>query len=123
MLPPCIINVILSSKKNIEILNFKWNKKKYSTDILSFEVRDNLFLNEGKLYLGDIIICMEKMKIHAKKFKTKNSTELYILIIHGIIHLIGMNHNLNKLNLIKQAIYEINVLNLSNHIGFSKEMK
>ena len=60
--------LLLSGNKEIKFLNNKFRKKNKSTDILSFpfQTREELekkLKNENELYLGDIIINLDKIKI------------------------------------------------------------
>ena len=88
----------MSSTKEIKRLNLKFRKKNRSTDILSFPFYDKLQLknklkSKEKIYLGDIIINLKKIK------KKKNNREFYLeldkLWIHGLVHLFGYRHKNN----------------------------
>lgn len=118
MLPPCTINIIFTSKKNMKKINFAWRKtdNNNNTDVLSFQIKDNLFIGKNKLYLGDLVLCIKQVKKQTNKFKVNLKEEISILITHGIIHLIGIDHNKNKLNFIKQALYETSILNVLQHL-------
>ncbi len=93
-----LFSLLLSSTKEIKRLNLKFRKKNRSTDILSFPFYDKLQLknklkSKEKIYLGDIIINLKKIK------KKKNNREFYLeldkLWIHGLVHLFGYRHKNN----------------------------
>ena len=93
-----LFSLLLSSTKEIKRLNLKFRKKNRSTDILSFPFYDKLQLknklkSKEKIYLGDIIINLKKIK------KKKNNKEFYLeldkLWIHGLVHLFGYRHKNN----------------------------
>jgi len=85
------IEIIFLSRHQIEKLNFNYRKKKEPTDILSFG-KANQFPLEDKNYLGELVVCFPCIKNNAKKFKESLKKELARVLIHGILHLLGYNH-------------------------------
>ena len=87
-----ISTLVLTNSKMIKDLNKKFRKKNKSTDIISFpfykksELR-RLLKSNKKVYIGDIVINLNKIK--KKDFK-KNFN---ILWVHGLLHLIGFTHS------------------------------
>jgi len=61
------------------------------TDVLSFE---NAFIDPetGETYLGDILISCETAKRQADNRGLELMDELEMLLVHGILHLAGMDH-------------------------------
>lgn len=57
----------------------------YYTDIITFDY------TEGKVISGDIFISLDTVKSNAEKFGTEYDTELHRVIIHGILHLCGID--------------------------------
>ena len=91
--------LLLSGTKEIRNLNKKFRKKNKTTDVLSFpfHTKENLkskFNKEKEIYLGDIIINLNKVnsKNNLKTFKY-NFDKLWI---HGLIHLFGHDHKKEK---------------------------
>ena len=89
--------LLLSGNKEIKNLNKKFRKKNKSTDVLSFpfqtksDLKKKLKKNtENEVYLGDIIINLNK--IEKKNFKS----EFDRLWIHGLVHLLGHDHKKEK---------------------------
>jgi probable rRNA maturation factor len=66
-------------------INRTYLKHNYNTDIITFNY------NENDLISGDLIISIEQVKRNAIYFNQDFSTELYRVIFHGILHLIGYN--------------------------------
>ncbi|MCK4836311.1 MAG: rRNA maturation RNase YbeY [Candidatus Aminicenantes bacterium] len=83
------ISIKLGSEDESRDLNQKYLQKDYPTDVLSFPIQQQL--PEG-YYLGDIFICMPIAREQAKKEKISLKNELLILMIHGILHLAGYDH-------------------------------
>ena len=91
--------LLLSNTKAIKKLNSKFRKKNKSTDVLSFPFYNKINLkkkikNEKEIYLGDIIINLNKIrpKKNIKNFKL----EFDKLWIHGLVHLFGYDHKKEK---------------------------
>jgi len=74
-------------------LNNKYRKKDYPTDVLSFPFNEEL--PEG-YYLGDIFICYPVAKEQAQEQHITIEEELLTLMIHGILHLSGYDHETDK---------------------------
>tara|TARA_B100000767_G_C19504360_1_gene425688 strand:+ start:121 stop:585 length:465 start_codon:yes stop_codon:yes gene_type:complete len=94
-----ICSLVLSGPLEIKRLNKKFRSKNKSTDVLSFPFYEknklkNKFKKEKEIYLGDIIINLNKIK--NKKNKTIFRNELNKLWIHGLVHLFGYNHKKDK---------------------------
>jgi len=89
-----IATLVLSNTKEIKKLNGKFRGKNKSTDILSFPFNDKpstkIFKKNKKIYLGDIIINIKKVK---KKNFINNFDKLWI---HGFLHLLGYTHKKDK---------------------------
>ena len=87
--------LLLSGNKEIKSLNKKFRKKSKATDILSFpfqtkkELKKKLKLKE-EIYLGDIIINLNKIK--SKNVKKNFKLQFDNLWIHGLVHLFGYDH-------------------------------
>ena len=91
--------LLLSGNKEIKNLNKKFRNKNKSTDVLSFPFQTKRELNnklkkEKEIYLGDIIINLNKIK--SKKISKNFKNEFDRLWIHGLVHLFGHNHKKNK---------------------------
>ena len=91
--------LLLSGNKEIKNLNKKFRNKNKSTDVLSFPFQTKRELNnklkkEKEIYLGDIIINLNKIK--NKKILKNFRNEFDRLWIHGLVHLFGYNHKKNK---------------------------
>ena len=94
-----ICTLLLSGNKEIKYLNKKFRKKNKITDVLSFpfyrknELKRKL-KKEKELYLGDIIINLNKIK--NKNIQKNFELEFNQLWIHGLVHLFGHDHKKDK---------------------------
>ena len=91
--------LLLSSDKEIRLLNKKFRKKNKVTDVLSFPFQTKpehkiKIKKEKEIYLGDIIINLNKIK--NKKVLKFFKFEFDRLWIHGLVHLLGHEHKKDK---------------------------
>jgi probable rRNA maturation factor len=80
----------LVGNAEIRKLNAQFRKKDYPTDVLSFPAGDEL--PTGGQLLGDVVISVEKAKEQAKESRRTLNEEMVMLLIHGIVHLLGYDH-------------------------------
>ena len=76
--------IFCSDEKILEINN-QYLQHDYYTDIITFDYSEN------KTISGDIFISLDTVKSNADQFGTDYDTELNRIIIHGILHLCGIN--------------------------------
>lgn len=82
------------SKKTHEI-NKEYRNKDYPADIITFAIfadSDEKFILDNEINLGEIILALDKVKEEARKNSVEDIYELYFLIAHGILHLLGFDH-------------------------------
>ena len=95
----CNFTLLLSGNTEIKKLNIKFKKKNKITDILSFPFHEKKFLskllknNNNKIYLGDIIINLNKIKQMEKSEHFQISFDR--IWVHGLVHLLGYRHKSN----------------------------
>jgi len=86
------LSVMFCADGRIKDLNQKFRKKNEATDILTF----NLGETENGFFLpGDIAISLDTLAENSAYFKVTPDEELRRLLIHGILHLDGMDHKTN----------------------------
>ena len=92
------LSVILVKPRRIRELNKKYKKENRITDVLSFgrELNSKRLkfpsLQNENLELGDVVICLSEVKKNARKFNSDFKRELALVLIHGILHLLGYDH-------------------------------
>lgn len=84
------LSLSLVGDDEIHALNSRYRKKNKPTDVLSFP--SDGALPGGKRLLGDVVISVETAKRQAKERKISLNDELVTLLIHGILHLLGYDH-------------------------------
>jgi probable rRNA maturation factor len=78
------LSIALVGPAKIKELNKKYRRKNKTTDVLVFGG------------INEVIICPLKVKKNAKKFKSTFKKELARVLIHGILHLLGYDHEKSK---------------------------
>ncbi len=82
------------SKKTHEI-NREYREKDYPADIITFAIfadSEEKFIFDGEINLGEVIIALDKVIEEAEKKEVTKEYELAFLISHGILHLLGFDH-------------------------------
>jgi len=79
------ISIVFCSDEYLLDMNKKYLNHDYYTDIITFNNVD------GDLISGDLFVSIDRVKDNAKKFKTEWIHELYRVVFHGVLHLIGYN--------------------------------
>ncbi len=85
------ISVAFVSILEIQKLNKKYRKKDKPTDVLSFEK-----VSDFKDECSEIIICPQYVKEKATDFTISLKKELAKMLIHGILHILGYDHEISK---------------------------
>jgi rRNA maturation RNase YbeY len=79
------ISLILCSDKYLLDINIKYLNHNYFTDIITFNYV------EGNIISGDLFISIDRVKENAKEYQITWIKELYRVVFHGVLHLIGYN--------------------------------
>jgi len=81
------VELIVTDSDDIQILNREYRGIDKPTDVLSFPLEDVPFMP-----LGTIVINIDKVKEKSKELGHSESDELTLLFIHGLLHLVGYDH-------------------------------
>ncbi|GHV87647.1 hypothetical protein AGMMS50267_00070 [Spirochaetia bacterium] len=92
------LSILLCNDVYIRRLNAQYRDKDEATDVLSFNLGETVTGEGGeRRYLpGDIVISLETLGENARYFGVREDEELRRLVIHGILHLDGMDHETNE---------------------------
>jgi len=95
------ISILLCDNRTIQQLNAEYRNKDEPTDVLSFELGETILDEmdgQERFLAGDIVISLETLYENAEYFKVSPDEEFRRLIIHGILHLSGMDHHTNDMS-------------------------
>ena len=107
------ISILLTGTKNMKNLNKKFRKINKDTDVLSFPAEEKNFFKKDlklkkKVYLGDIALRYQYIEMIIKKQNISFDDYFKKMLIHGVLHLIGYEHDsfkkYKKMNLLEQKI-------------------
>jgi probable rRNA maturation factor len=92
------VSLLICGDKKIRTLNKIHRKKDRVTDVLSFPYYENLRemkVFEKDLILGDLAICVPQARRQSKKHKISFMNEFIHLFFHGMLHLLGYDHEVS----------------------------
>ena len=112
---PILLNINLCTDEEMIRNNEQYRNKKKITDVLSFPLQENLragdydsFLPE--IELGDIFICHSVCEAQAQEFNIGYFDEFIHLLVHGVLHLCGYDHELNETEEILMESFEKKII-------------
>lgn len=90
-------DIVLCDNKDIHRINKEYRNKDSATDVISFAIfadssPSERFIIDGEINLGEIIVSLDKIEEQSKENDVTFESELYYLISHGILHLLGFDH-------------------------------
>ncbi len=84
--------IVFVSDGAIKKLNRQFRRKNYATDVLSFPTQHERFEEEMKTNLGEVVISLDRAAAQAKESGLTFTNEVEQLILHGLLHLCGYDH-------------------------------
>ncbi|MBA7576695.1 Endoribonuclease YbeY [subsurface metagenome] len=100
------LGLVIANQERVQQLNRSYLGKDEPTDVLAFSAREEIdaelppFVQppDGVLHLGEVIISYPQAVIQAKEHRHSVEREIAILIIHGVLHLLGYEHDKPELD-------------------------
>ena len=88
------LSVALVGTEEIANLNERWRGKSGPTDVLSFGCDEPCSANPDEpITLGDVVIAPDVAQAQATELGTTVESELNLLLVHGVLHLLGYDHD------------------------------
>ena len=90
-------DVVLCNNEDIHRINKEYRNQDKATDVITFAIfadseEEERFILDNEINLGEIIVSLDKIKEQAEDNNVTFESELYYLISHGILHLLGFDH-------------------------------
>lgn len=82
------LTIVLLSPVQMQKINFQFRKKNKPTDVLSFP-------SASEHSLGEILLCPSILKKQARTHQVSVQNELTLMLTHGILHLLGYDHEIS----------------------------
>jgi len=96
------LSIALVGPSRIKKINKKYRRENQVTDVLSFSESEipiekfEVFSIHEKENLGEIVICLKRVRKNAKRRNLDFEVEFVEVLIHGILHLLGYDHRESK---------------------------
>ena len=88
---------LISGDAELRRLNRDFRGKDYPTDVLSFPAGVRLSGPRlSRARLGDVAISLPRARAQARKFGHSITQEIRVLMLHGVLHLLGMDHETDR---------------------------
>jgi probable rRNA maturation factor len=95
-LPDADLSLLLVDDVQIQALNLRYLHVDKPTNVLAFPMREGEFPTLHPHLLGDLVISVETARRQMKQFGLDEMKMVTLLMIHGILHLIGYEHEGTK---------------------------
>jgi len=86
------IDLTLCYNSAIQQYNKEYRQKNKATDVLSFPIEQDNITDNSVMPLGSIVISVDFVIEKAKKYNHSTDAEMALLFIHGLLHLLGYDH-------------------------------
>ena len=90
------VTIVFVSDRVMRELNRRWRQTDETTDVLSFPAEQDQFEKLEGLSLGDVVISVEQAARQAVEHGLQFDEEVSQLILHGLLHLCGYDHETDK---------------------------
>jgi probable rRNA maturation factor len=104
------VSILLLDDEGITELNEQYLKKTGPTDVISFPMHDGAFPGVQPQLLGDIAISLETAQRQADRRGVSLHEEVTALLVHGMLHLTGYDHELSPADSRRMKAQERKVL-------------
>ena len=90
---PVYMSLLFTGNDEIQVINREYRDKDQPTDVISFAYHETEDFDIGPYdTLGDIVISLERVVDQAKEYNHSDKRELFYVLTHGILHLLGYDH-------------------------------
>jgi probable rRNA maturation factor len=103
-LPEAELSLLLVDDRQIQELNHRFLGRDKPTNVLAFSMREGEYSSLHPHLLGDLVISIETAKRQSKQSGLNEMEMLTLLLIHGILHLLGYEHEGRKKEAREMAI-------------------
>jgi len=110
------ISITLVDDETIQRINKQYLSKDRPTNVISFSLQEGEYGDINPEILGDVVISVDTAQDDAEKGNLSFDEEILFLIIHGLLHLLGYNHeNTSKANALRMKQKEKELFQLLTH--------
>ena len=117
--PDAELSILIVDDPKIEELNKKYLDRHGPTNIIAFPMRTGQFNNIAPQLLGDVVISIETAAREGEIAGISMEERFTQLLVHGILHLLGYDHEKNKTQADKMEKKSNEILKLIKRLGIS----
>lgn len=90
-------DIVFVNNEEIHRINKEYRHKDSPTDVITFAMfadspEEERYIFDGEISLGEIIVSLDKIEEQSKENNVSFFDELYYLVSHGVLHLLGFDH-------------------------------
>ena len=90
-------DIVLMNNEEIHRINREYRQKDSPTDVITFALfadapKEEQFVFDNEIHLGEMMISLDKIEEQAKENNVSFDDEMYYIVAHGILHLLGFDH-------------------------------
>ena len=90
--PDAELSILIVDDPQISVFNKQYLKRKGPTNVIAFPMREGDFGNLNPQVLGDVVISVETARREGGEAGISTHARLSQLLVHGILHLFGFDH-------------------------------
>ncbi len=107
---PMEVSVSLIDDDEMRALNARWRGVDRATDVLSFAAQDGAAMPGTDDQLGDLVVSLATARRQARALGHALDVEIAVLVAHGLLHLLGLDHERGDDEAARQAELEMTFL-------------
>ncbi|HMK55823.1 MAG TPA: rRNA maturation RNase YbeY [Dissulfurispiraceae bacterium] len=111
------VSVMLVGDRKMRELNHAYRGVDRTTDVLSFSQLEGMTVEQAITELGDIVISPAQAARQAAESGNDFDSEMQRLLVHGLLHLIGYDHEIDRHNAMKMKKKEKELLDALKKMG------
>lgn len=103
------LSLLFVGSRRMQDLNSRYRGIDAVTDVLSFPLRGGTGTGDSSV-LGDIVVCVPRVRKQAADYGVSFSAELRRMLVHGLLHLLGYDHEKGRYRRRKMELKEEEIL-------------
>ncbi len=111
------LSILIVDDSEMAGINRQYRQIAHSTDVLSFPMLEGEFGNIAPEMLGDVVISAQTAKTMSQETGSTFESVLDLLLVHGILHLIGLDHEAGSGEAGKMKMRTEELLSMLGHSG------
>ncbi len=111
------LSVLIVDDGEMARLNQQYRQIAHTTDVLSFPMMEGQFGGIAPEMLGDVVISAQTAKAMSEETGSTFESVLDLLLIHGILHLLGLDHEAGPAEAKKMKLRTKELLSMLGHSG------